>query len=75
MIQGEVVPGTYILSNVTTKYNAVLQIDKRSRVFRRMGRGFQRHEIAKVKMLVGVCIKKRWWIDSPYTCEEMLTVR
>lgn len=51
MIMDAIIPDTYSLSNVTTQYNVVLQIDTRSRVLRRADTGFQRRDIAKVKML------------------------
>jgi len=43
--------GTYILCNVTTQYNIVLHIDVPSRVLRKMGKGFQWRDMAKVKIL------------------------
>jgi len=42
---------TYILCNVTTQYNTVLHIDMPTRVLRKMGKGFQWRDIAKVIIL------------------------
>ena len=42
---------THILCNVTIQYSMVLHIDIRSCVLRRIGRGFQRRDIAKVRTL------------------------